>query len=181
MNGRELLEAMSFIDDALVQESEGSRKQLPWRRWASLAACVCVLILGSLVYTQGANKSAKTEGIPETSPAMAAGSIAQAAPEAAPEEEPRENPFTDSAGPGQVTEDAASALIRLENAEGSDITATVLAYGAAPVEPAKVTLLLPEDFEGALIPGALYTVEVLSWEENTLRIGSIIPYQEDAS
>lgn len=54
MIGLELLEAMSFVDEKYVDEAEEEpllRKMWGgWIRWASLAACLCFVVLGGFAY-----------------------------------------------------------------------------------------------------------------------------------
>lgn len=45
MNGRDLLEAMGFVNDHFVDEAENARMGKTthhWARWTSIAACVCI-------------------------------------------------------------------------------------------------------------------------------------------
>lgn len=54
MNGRDLLEGISFVDEQLVDEAEKEmiRKSSgrAWMNLATLAACVCVVLLGAMAY-----------------------------------------------------------------------------------------------------------------------------------
>lgn len=52
MNGKDLLLALSFVDEELIQESEGRALPLGWRRWASAAACVGLLLLGAWAWKE---------------------------------------------------------------------------------------------------------------------------------
>ena len=51
MNGKELLEAMSHVDDRFVHEAEHGTipkgNVVPWMKWAAVAACLCLLLLGA--------------------------------------------------------------------------------------------------------------------------------------
>ena len=90
MNGRELLEALSYIDEELLAAAEAPVKKTSQRRWTALAACLCILILGVFSFRQ-MEKSAKTEGTadqctPEAMMAMGTGQETYAAMESAAEE-----------------------------------------------------------------------------------------------
>lgn len=69
-----LLDAMEYIDEDLLNAVEklrtgGKRYSSAWMRWASLAACVCILAGGVLVWSRLYGRSAETEGVtgsPET-------------------------------------------------------------------------------------------------------------------
>lgn len=50
MNGESLLTAMNDVAPALVQAAEKARRRPVWRSWAAAAACLC-LLLGGTVYT----------------------------------------------------------------------------------------------------------------------------------
>ena len=47
MNGRDLLEAMSFLDEELVAASDAPPRAIPWKRTLSLAACFCFLLVAA--------------------------------------------------------------------------------------------------------------------------------------
>ena len=51
MNGKELLEAMSHVDDRFVHEAEHGTipkgNVVPWMKWAAVAACLCLILLGA--------------------------------------------------------------------------------------------------------------------------------------
>lgn len=53
MNGKDLLEAMSLVDEKYVDEAEnkGLKRGMPMG-WLSVAACLCVLIGGALFWLQ---------------------------------------------------------------------------------------------------------------------------------
>jgi len=48
MNGRELLEAMSCVDTALVEDAaeDSARRRVPLKRTLTIAACMCLLLAG---------------------------------------------------------------------------------------------------------------------------------------
>ena len=47
MNGQDLFEAMSHVDERYVDEAESKMipKTIPWMKLASMAACLCLLVL----------------------------------------------------------------------------------------------------------------------------------------
>ena len=93
MTGTELFEALSFVDAKYVQEAENVylRRNTPWMKVLSVAACLCILITGVYAYSQMQSKGA-TESIKE----------AAAAPEAALEDTaPAEAPTAAGAAPKQ--------------------------------------------------------------------------------
>ena len=46
MNGKDLFEAMSYVDERFVDEAESQRiPKIPWMKLASMAACLCLLVL----------------------------------------------------------------------------------------------------------------------------------------
>ena len=49
MNGKDILQGMSFISDELVQEADSQpiRKRNPWKKWLPLAACLCLILGGA--------------------------------------------------------------------------------------------------------------------------------------
>lgn len=67
MNGKDLLAAMSYVDDRLVDEAEYAglsvKSSRIWIRLAAIAACLC-LIIGGMSVSRG--RSGATEGIQET-------------------------------------------------------------------------------------------------------------------
>jgi hypothetical protein len=51
MSGKELFEAMSHADEKFVHEAENNtipkRNVVPWMKWAAVAACLCLILLGA--------------------------------------------------------------------------------------------------------------------------------------
>lgn len=51
MNGKDLFNGMSFVEERLVNEAETDRPECvrtPWKRWTAFAACLCILIAGAV-------------------------------------------------------------------------------------------------------------------------------------
>ena len=96
MNGEKLLDALALVEEDLLEPAallrERKRMGIPWMRYASLAACVCVLAGGILVWhrmyhgmsgtttetmagvvTEAVPETTWEEGVPETEAAVNAG------------------------------------------------------------------------------------------------------------
>ena len=182
MNGKELLEAMSFIDEELLAEAEAPARGSGWKRWSALAACVCILSLsGFYLRWQHGGITADTAS-PESALAMgAAEHDAVLTEECAAEGTPREaetNEIADEAGSiesaGEAEAAAPTARIRaIELTEGGFIA--LVLTDVQGLEGMTVTVI-PEaglDLSG-VEAGAEYTVWILPTEEDgTLRICDI--------
>lgn len=50
MSGKELLEGMSYVDERFVDEAEnraiGKGSAVQWKRWMTVAACLCIFLIG---------------------------------------------------------------------------------------------------------------------------------------
>ncbi len=59
MNGKELMEGLSYLSEEYVQQAQDApkRKRKPLRMWGTLAACLCVLLLGVWGFLPRAEKS----------------------------------------------------------------------------------------------------------------------------
>ena len=72
MNGKDLFEAMSHVDEKFVHEAENStirkRNVVLWMKWAAAAACLCLLLLGAYnlygIAGQGTNIENPSEDLP---------------------------------------------------------------------------------------------------------------------
>lgn len=178
MNGKELLEALSFLDEDLLEEP-AQVKKIPWRRWVSLAACLCVLIFGVVSLTQLKNASV-TEGMadecaPET--LAAAGAAPEAPQESADTAE--ENRTMDNYSAESAAEEAPLKVRLVELTEGGFV-AQVLTEDQ-DLEGLTVTVLLTEDARvPELIPGEIYEVHVLSPEaDGTLWATAVEPAAQE--
>ena len=89
MTGLELLEGLSFVDERFIQEAENARlgRSIPWMKWLSVAACLCILIVGAFAFGQMLPQRAKDafEAAPEAAPEMNDKSEAAVSEECAPE------------------------------------------------------------------------------------------------
>ena len=79
MTGQELFHALSFVDERYIAEAESAKlgARIPWVKVLSVAACLCILIVGAFALDNIGHKGA-TEAAPEA-----------AAPQAAPEAMPQ--------------------------------------------------------------------------------------------
>ena len=190
MNGRELLEALSYIDEELLAASEAPVKKAHWRRWAALAACLAILILGTFSFRQ-MEKSAVTEGAadqcaPEAMMAMGTKQETTAAMESAAEEpmaatedeagafDPRSNSMNDTC---EVTCDEAPLLVTVMEVTENGFIAQLITDEA---EALTVTVLFTEDAHvPTLEAGREYYITVASSQEDgTLWVSAVEPAQE---
>lgn len=186
MNGRELLEALSYIDEELLAAAEAPVKKTHWRRWTTLAACLCILVIGAFSFRQ-AEKSADTAGAtPEAILAMGAKRETSAAMESAAEEpmaaaedeegafDPRSNSMNDTC---EVTCDEAPLLVTVMEITENGFIAQLITDEA---EALTVTVLFTEDaYVPALEVGREYYITVASSEEDgTLWVSAVEPAQE---
>ena len=125
MTGLELLEGLSFVDERFIQEAENARlgRSIPWMKWLSVAACLCILIVGAFAFGQMLPQRAKDafEAAPEA-----------AAPEAAPE-------MNDKAE-AAVSEECAPEAAEIEAGELQPVASAVL----------RVTKLREDGFEAVV-------------------------------
>ena len=89
MTGLELLEGLSFVDERFIQEAENARlgRSIPWMKWLSVAACLCILVVGAFAFGQMLPQRAKDafEAAPEAAPEMNDKAEAAVSEECAPE------------------------------------------------------------------------------------------------
>ncbi len=50
MRGKEMLEAVGYADPALIEKGETKAKKNRWKQWTAIAACICLVISGVVVY-----------------------------------------------------------------------------------------------------------------------------------
>ena len=141
MNGKELLEAMSFIDEELLAEAEAPRRRIAWRSWGTLAACLCIIVLGTISFrllSGGPTEGLADQAAPEA--ALAAGAMQDsitASQERAEEPQEAGTPeLADEAGAEgrpatqvriiKVTEDGVIALVLTEARDLQGLTVTLI-------------------------------------------------------
>lgn len=50
MSGKEMLEAVGYVDENLIVKGEKKKKSFPWKRWTAIAASICLVLGGALIY-----------------------------------------------------------------------------------------------------------------------------------
>lgn len=65
MNNRDLYRALGEIDDDILERSEGvmNKQKNGWLEWGAVAACLCLVILGAVMWERSALPQANTDGI----------------------------------------------------------------------------------------------------------------------
>ena len=106
MTGQELFAALSFVDERYIAEADAItfRKNTPWMKVLSVAACLCILITGVYAYGRMQSKGAM-ESIHEFEAAAPAAPRQEAALE---EAAPAEAPAATEAAPRQESETEAA-------------------------------------------------------------------------
>lgn len=162
MTGKELLIGMSFVEERFVAEADSQSvakvKNRAWIKWASLAACVCVLLLG----LRGLERSEEPMAAEPAAGAPAA-TIADAKDVCGTPMAPTEEPGAPAAG-------AAPTVVRIDEWTGTDFTGTVIS-GDAFDAGAKVTVVLEpsEEMRGweAYPAGSIVEVRTVSFDEES--------------
>ena len=49
MRGKEMLEAVGYVEPTLIEKGE-KKKRIDWKRWTAIAACACLVLGGTLIY-----------------------------------------------------------------------------------------------------------------------------------
>lgn len=49
MRGKEMLEAVGYVEPTLIENGE-KKKRIDWKRWTAIAACACLVLGGALIY-----------------------------------------------------------------------------------------------------------------------------------
>lgn len=97
MTGQDLLHGLSFVDERFIAEADTAvlSRKIPWMKVLSVAACLCILIVGAFALENMGHKSAKEES---AAPAAAAPEAMQeSATEAAPPMPAEEECITEAA------------------------------------------------------------------------------------
>ena len=111
MTGLELLEGLSFVDERFIAEADrvSIARKTPWMKVLSVAACLCILIMGALALE---NMGVKEEAAAPAAPAAVTESAME---EAAPREESTTEEATeagDTAADGEL-EHIPYAVVRI--------------------------------------------------------------------
>lgn len=133
MTGLELLEALSFADERFIAEADVAnfKRNVPWMKILSVAACLCILIVGAFALENIGHKSAKEEA------AAPAETMAQAPAEAAPTMAMDEAISESAAEESKVTDELHHipyATLRIVSVEDDYWIAVVEEVPAEPVE-----------------------------------------------
>lgn len=163
MNGKDMLESMSFVDEKYVDDAERTptRRRIRWQPLAAAAACLAV-VLGVGAWQLTLPKAAETaQQANEQEIAAYREDAGDAAPLMA----------------GAMVKSAAAPMdmtVRVTARDGLTLTCTVEDADTGGFQPGQtVTVLLPEEAEG--IPERIRisyitenedgTIPALSWEE----------------
>ena len=96
MTGQELFYALSFVDERFIEEAENTGvRKIPWMKVLSVAACLCIVLIGAFAFSNMGMKSAAPE--------------AAAPPTAAPEAAPMEDAVGTPLMPEEAFTEAAAA------------------------------------------------------------------------
>ena len=183
MTGLEILEGLSYVDPRFIAEAENARPgtATPWRKWLSLAACLCILVVGAFAFGQMLPLSSKDAFV--------------AAPEAAaPEAAPEMNDIPEAAGSetcapesAEITagerQSVASAVLRVTELREDGFEAVVEEDTDLLEAGMQVRVVLEDGVYGAgqtdlnMGPDALLLAENATYdpETNTLYVTEISP------
>lgn len=161
MNGRDLLEAMSFLDEELVAASDPPPRAIPWKRALSLAACFCVLLAGAFFLFRLNPANDAKESATEAAMFSAANAEADAAlPETACD-------GGEAPAAGNASEEL-SYTVRLEELTETGFRATALEESPDWEQGDSLLIAYAEDFlPDALIPNTEYRIWVESFDPQT--------------
>lgn len=68
MNNNEILDSIEYVDSELINKAESyTSKKNPWLKWAALAACVCLVILGAMAIPKITGKNTEPNSEAATS------------------------------------------------------------------------------------------------------------------
>lgn len=156
MNGRDLLEAMSFLDEELIAQAEPKPRSFRWQWAAALAACFCAVLLGSLcLNTLQGTKSDHMESVQFALPGEADSS----------------DMLYDEGNGRNETACAAvvsDTRIRVEELTEDGFRGIALEDSADWSEGTTLLVIFSES--EALIPGEEYRIQVETFDPETLRV-----------
>ena len=52
MNSKDLYNAIGKVDDDVLEQSETAKKENGWLKWGAVAASLCIVILGAVIWRQ---------------------------------------------------------------------------------------------------------------------------------
>lgn len=138
MNGKDLLLALSFVDEAYVRESEGNRLPVQWKRWASMAACLCLILAAVWMWP----------GIGPESESTLDDVISQSGNVSPAPERSTEPPAEDSVDVYMEDAEVPAVIVRIDAVDGKGFTATVVKLVDTEIYPVGTELtvrLSPEN------------------------------------
>lgn len=136
MNGKQMLEAMSFVDEKYIEDAEAApkRNRIHWQSFAA-AACLAVVLAG--VWNLRAMQEAAPQG-------------ADMAAYSAEEDMPMSNAMCKAAAPVTATLIQEMTVLVVKQ-EGNTLRCQVEEPGTGSFEAGQeVTVLLPDDFQDTL-------------------------------
>ena len=82
MTGQELFHALSYVDEHYIAEAETAKVgvKIPWVKVLSVAACLCILIVGAFALENIGHKGAKEEAAAPAAPAETLAAALEEAP-----------------------------------------------------------------------------------------------------
>ena len=182
MNGKELLEAMSFIDEELLAEAEAPVRRKGRNHWGALAACLSIIILGTISFrllSGGPTEGLADQTAPEA--ALAAGAMQDSitASQEQAEEEPQE------AGTPELADEADAEVLPATQVRIIEVTEdgliALILTDARDLQGLTVTLIPEEGMDiSGVEAGKEYTVwTTASEEDGVLRIWDIQPADQE--
>lgn len=119
MTGLELLEGLSFVDERFIAEADTAKlgRNVPWMKLLSVAACLCILIVGAFALENFGHKGAMESITEEAAPEAAApqAETQAAVEEATPMEPECAAPVQETAAEESLTEDVTGATDELQH------------------------------------------------------------------
>ena len=171
MTGHELLLGFSYIDERFVAEADNTvrHRGVPWMKVLSVAACLCILMVGAFAMANIGHKNAmkETAAVPEAAPAatVATEAILDASRQ---EESSTESSVEAVTIPGELHHVPFAQLWILEETE-EGFAVVVEAVSDEPT-PLTVGMELTVVFDAAMIPGNTkeVVIDTRCLAENTL-------------
>lgn len=174
MNGRHILEALSFIEEAFVEEAEREtipRRSIPiWTRTVAAAACLCIMLSG--IYVLRRDRYGSTEVTPAAPEAPAAQAPEEPAAQGAPLAPPGEQDVV----PAEGAEQTMVTVIRILSWEEDTITGIVEDPGSGTLGTGQEVTVLVEPQEDTYTRGmekGLAEVYWRSMDEETMTIRAL--------
>ena len=148
MTGQDLLYGFSFVDERFIAEAETAvlGRKVPWMKVLSVAACLCILVVGAFALNNIGYKGAMEEAAPAAPESMQESAIA-AAP-TAPAEECETEAAPAAAASGEL-EHIPCATLRIEKVlEDGSFEAIVMATEPMEVDTRVILVIDPTKIPG---------------------------------